>query len=76
MTQRTPGGAVPRRLRVDPVACTGIGLCALIAPRVIALDEWGFPLPAPDAGNDPSAARAARACPRQALHLEAEPASE
>lgn len=32
------------RLRVDPVACDGIGLCARIAPTLVSLDRWGFPI--------------------------------
>lgn len=31
------------RLRVDPVACEGVGLCAQVADRVVELDRWGYP---------------------------------
>jgi len=32
------------RLRVDPIACDGRGLCAELPPGLITLDDWGFPL--------------------------------
>ncbi|HEX3493554.1 MAG TPA: ferredoxin [Streptosporangiaceae bacterium] len=61
------------RLRIDPTACTGHGLCADLLPERIELDEWGFPVihgdvPASLAGP---ARRAVRACPALALRLEA-----
>ena len=31
-------------LRVDPIACTGHGLCAELFPERIWLDEWGYPV--------------------------------
>ena len=31
------------RLRIDPTACTGHGVCADLLPERIQLDEWGFP---------------------------------
>ena len=31
------------RLRVDPIACDGRGLCAETLPEMITLDDWGFP---------------------------------
>ncbi|MBU4336857.1 MAG: ferredoxin [Actinobacteria bacterium] len=60
------------RLRVDPVACEGVGLCAQVADRVIELDRWGYPLVAGELGPDQvkAARRAVRACPRRALWLE------
>jgi ferredoxin len=60
------------RLVVDPVRCTGIGICAHAGGRVVDLDAWGYPLvpKIPLAGRDASAARAAaKACPRRALFL-------
>jgi ferredoxin len=60
------------RLTVDPIACTGHGLCAELLPEGIALDEWGYPLLA---GGElpPDLVRAARkvvaACPTRALRL-------
>jgi ferredoxin len=32
------------KLRVNPILCTGHGLCAELLPELIALDEWGYPL--------------------------------
>lgn len=62
------------RLRVDPVACEGVGLCAQIAGPGVGLDRWGYPVldgePVADAAAR-QARRAVRACPRQALWLEA-----
>ena len=62
------------RLRVDPIACTGFGLCAELFPEGVALDDWGYPLLA-GAGELPPAAisharRAVKACPTLALRLE------
>jgi len=59
-------------LGIDPVACDGIGMCAHLAPGVIILDRWGFPVLPPDRidGNDARAAvRAVRGCPRKALRF-------
>jgi ferredoxin len=60
------------RLTVDPIACTGHGLCAELLPEGIALDEWGYPLLA--AGELPpglvrAAKKVAAACPTRALRL-------
>jgi ferredoxin len=63
----------PTRLRLDPVACDGVGMCAHVAPALIGLDPWGFPLVPSESlgGRDRSAARRAVAgCPRRALFLE------
>jgi ferredoxin len=64
--------APPERLRVDPVACEGIGICAHLAPQVVSVDSWGFPiLPSDplDRRNRRQAAAAVAACPRRALFL-------
>ena len=64
------------RLRVDPIACDGIGLCAHLAPDLIAVDSWGYPILADHdlAGADVrSATRAAAACPRRALSVQHRP---
>lgn len=63
---------VSLRLRVDPVACEGVGLCAQIADRAITLDRWGYPILGRDLDPDEvrEARRAARACPRRALWVE------
>ena len=60
------------QLAVDPIACTGHGVCAELLPEGIRLDEWGYPLVA--AGDVPrdllrQARRAAAACPARALLL-------
>ena len=64
---------VSGRLRVDPVACDGIGMCAHLAPRIIALGPWGYPVLAahPLAPADARrAAAAVAACPRRALFVQ------
>jgi ferredoxin len=60
------------QLTLDPIACTGHGLCAELLPESITLDDWGFPLVA--AGPLPRdlvghARRAVAACPTLALRL-------
>ena len=58
------------RLRVDPIRCTGHGICAELLPEAVALDEWGYPLLAPGALPADlvrAARRAAAACPTRAL---------
>jgi ferredoxin len=60
------------RLAVDPVACTGHGLCAELLPEGITLDEWGYPLLAAGEVPDSLLRRArsvAAACPTRALTL-------
>jgi ferredoxin len=67
-----PGGGPVTRLVVDPVACTGHGICADLLPEGITLDEWGYPLAAPGEVPEqvlPAARRAAAACPKRALLL-------
>ncbi len=58
------------RLVVNPITCTGHGLCAELLPELITLDEWGYPMIA--AGSVPPrlldhARRAVKACPTLAL---------
>jgi ferredoxin len=61
------------RLRVDPIACDGRGLCAEVLPELITLDDWGFPI-IRDGEVPPSlmagAEEAIRLCPLLALHLD------
>lgn len=60
------------RLRVDPVACDGIGMCARLSTAV-GLDEWGYPIVGGLLPDQVAAARrAVRACPRRALWIEEE----
>jgi ferredoxin len=59
-------------LGVNPIDCTGHGVCAELLPELISLDEWGYPLvdprPVPPA-LDRDARRAVAACPALALKL-------
>ncbi|HEU5420572.1 MAG TPA: ferredoxin [Streptosporangiaceae bacterium] len=59
------------RLRLDPIACAGHGLCAGLLPERIGLDEWGYPVITGDVphGLARDARRAVRACPTLALRL-------
>jgi ferredoxin len=63
---------VTLRLRIDPTACTGHGVCADLLPERIHLDEWGFPIIAPDVppALAAEARRAVRGCPVLALRLQ------
>jgi ferredoxin len=59
-------------LRVNPIACTGHGVCAELLPELVSLDEWGYPIidPAPvPPGLDLEARRTVAACPALALKL-------
>jgi sulfoxide reductase heme-binding subunit YedZ len=75
LAQPGPAGDTSQRLRVDPVRCTGHGLCAELLPELIILDGWGYPLladrlvPASLAGR---ARRTVTDCPALALSLVAE----
>jgi ferredoxin len=64
-----------RRLTVDPIACSGHGLCAELFPEGIELDDWGYPIVLDSAG-DPAlrehARRAVAACPALALRIMSE----
>ena len=33
-----------KQLKVNPIACAGHGLCAELAPELVTLDEWGYPI--------------------------------
>jgi ferredoxin len=60
------------RLRVNPILCSGHGLCAELLPELITLDEWGFPIMSDDAvpkGLGKLARRAVTDCPALALAL-------
>lgn len=63
-----------RVVHVNPIACDGRGLCAEIAPELISLDDWGFPIvkarPVPH-GLVAEAEAAVRICPVLALRLSA-----
>jgi len=60
------------RLVVNPIACEAVGVCAQLAPEVVDLDRWGYPIPPEETLSRPEARRAQRAvrgCPRRALAL-------
>jgi ferredoxin len=61
-----------RVLHVNPIACAGRALCAEVAPELIQLDDWGFPIiesgPVPP-GLIADAEAAVRICPLLALRL-------
>jgi ferredoxin len=63
---------VSERIRVNPIACQGHGLCAELFPERIRLDDWGYPIVDPEpVTNDLArhARRAVSACPALALAL-------
>ena len=59
-------------LRVNPINCSGHGVCAELLPELIGLDEWGYPIidprPVP-LSLDLAARRTVAACPALALKL-------
>jgi len=60
------------RLRVDPIACQGHGLCIEAFPEMIGRDPWGYPVLSTDAVPQHlmrHAERAVSACPVLALRL-------
>jgi len=71
--RRRPGGFV---LRVNPILCDGFGHCHELAPELVTVDEWGYPViletptPLSDLSAYESAKYAVRGCPRQALRIE------
>ena len=68
--------SVEQVLRVDWPQCKAHGLCHEIAPEVIHLDEWGYPLfdARPRSGGELAAVRkAVQACPTLALRLSQAP---
>jgi len=64
---------VSHRVRVDPIACDGRGVCAELLPERISLDDWGYPIVDDSPVDDrllPHAKRAVEQCPVIALRLE------
>ena len=61
-----------QQLRVNPIACTGHGVCAELLPERVILDEWGYPVISPEP-IPPALRKAARRadtdCPALALLL-------
>jgi ferredoxin len=64
---------VTTQLRVNPIACSGHGVCAELLPELVTLDEWGYPVIAGDGVVPARLARTARRavtdCPALALML-------
>jgi ferredoxin len=61
------------RLKVDPIACTGYGICAELLPELVDLDEWGYPMINPDpipSSLQALARRAVTDCPALALRFQ------
>ena len=71
--RKRSGGFV---LAVNPILCDGFGHCAELAPDLVRMDEWGYPIitkvpmPLSNLGALESARYAVRGCPRQALRIE------
>lgn len=66
----TPTGtSTDPRLEIDRTRCAGHGLCAALAPDLIDLDEWGFPMLRHRPAPEPDLRRLAAACPALALRL-------
>ncbi|WP_030195784.1 ferredoxin [Streptomyces sp. NRRL S-87] len=62
------------KISIDHTLCIGSGMCALTAPRVFGSDDDGFGELAPDwqsAAGDPMVKEAVRACPVQAIRVDA-----
>ncbi len=60
------------KLSVNPIACSGHGLCAELLPELVALDEWGYPVVAGQPVPSRLIRQARRAvtdCPALALRL-------
>ncbi len=59
------------RLRVNPIACEGHGLCAELLPELIWMDEWGYPVVEENVPSSLTglARRAVSSCPTLALLL-------
>jgi ferredoxin len=60
-------------LRVNPITCTGHGVCAELLPEIIELDPWGYPIlrsATVPLSLVAHARRAADSCPMLALMLE------
>jgi ferredoxin len=62
-----------KRLRVDPIACDGTGVCAELFPERVRLDDWGYPIIDLTPFADqllPHAQRAVKNCPKLALTID------
>jgi ferredoxin len=63
--------AATTRLSVDWLRCDGHGVCAEIAPELITLDDWGYPIMHHDVtwATERVARKAVELCPALALRL-------
>jgi ferredoxin len=71
-TKTTIQTDMAQTLRVNPISCTGHGVCAELLPELVSLDEWGYPIVDPrpvPAALERDARRAVAACPALALKL-------
>jgi ferredoxin len=61
-------------VRIDWIACNAYGVCALVAPDLFGLDDWGYPLVDTDQPVPDELVRQARRsesrCPMLAISLE------
>lgn len=67
------------RLKVDWIKCDGYGLCGDLAPDLVALDDWRYPMLIDRPISGPlldDARRAVDCCPALALTLEQVPVEE
>jgi len=58
------------KLELNPIACTGHGVCAELLPELIELDPWGYPIVLTDDLEGQVLAhvrRAVASCPTLAL---------
>jgi len=66
-------------LSVNPILCDGFGHCGELAPDLVHMDEWGYPIittvpvPLSNLAALESARYAVRGCPRQALRIDRVP---
>jgi ferredoxin len=70
---RPPAVKAGPRLGIDPASCAGVGICAHLAPRVVRIDSWGYPIidnHALGRWDRRQASSAVAACPRRALFLD------
>ena len=54
-------------LRVNPIQCSGHGVCAELLPELVTLDEWGYPVVDGSPADPEMTDLAVRMCPARAL---------
>jgi ferredoxin len=63
------------RLLIDATACDGVGMCSHLAPELITVDSWGFPILSQrllERSELRLAKSAVAGCPRKALFIASE----